>query len=137
VRSRTCIRWFLGGFGIGIALDFAGTAAQVMTSESEADAKLTHENVAQLRAGKIPEGLLPGQVKFLRSLDLDPKVTHEFRTYRRGLIQDGEERAGVRLELAMAFLRRLVDYHEQLATKYDRARRRPWLPVEPDPLVPK
>jgi hypothetical protein len=103
----------------------------------EADAKLRRENVAQLQAGNIPNGLLPGQVDFLRSLDLGPKVTPEFREYRRGLIQEGEERAGVRQEQAMDFLRRLVDYHEQLATKYDRARWRPWLPVEPDPPMPK
>jgi hypothetical protein len=232
-RIRTGIRWFLGGFGLGIALDFIVTAAQVVTSEytlrdvpqllvwnlwwasyvgassgliglirsrhpgpwiwrrpqfrtrtlmvvvaylaflfsavvsshrlsigamrysqkaiasagmakvfrdfrlkPEADAKLKRENVAQLQAGKIPEGLHPGQVDFLRSLDLDPKVTPEFRKYRRGLIQEGEEQAGVRQKQAMAFLRRLVDYHEQLATKYDRARWRPWLPVEPDPPMP-
>ena len=28
-RSRARIRWFLGGFGIGIALDFVVTAAQL------------------------------------------------------------------------------------------------------------
>ena len=32
-RSRARIRWFLGGFGIGIALDFVVTAAKVGTSE--------------------------------------------------------------------------------------------------------
>jgi hypothetical protein len=233
-RIRARIRWFLGGFGIGIALDFVVTAAQVVTSEytlldvpqllvwnlagapylgaitgligliwsrhpgpwiwrcpkfrtrtlmvvvaylaflfsavvsshrlsiaamrhsqraiasagmakvyreltvkPDADAKLRRENVAQLQAGKIPKGLLPGQVHFLRSLDLDPKVTPEFREYRRALIQEGEERAGVRQKQASDFLRRLVDYHEQLANKYDRARWRPWLPVEPDPIMPK
>jgi hypothetical protein len=103
----------------------------------EVDAKLRKGNVAQLQAGKIPEGLLPGQVDFLRSLELDPKVAPEFRDFRRGLILKGEEQAEARAELAMAFLHRLVDYHEQLVTKYDRARWRPWLPVEPDPPTPK
>ena len=33
--------------------------------------------------------------------------------------------------------RRLVEYNEKLAVKYDRARRKPWLPVEPDfPMPP-
>jgi len=233
-RSRARIRWFLGGFGTGIALDFVVTAVQVAKREytildvpellvwnlagalylgaitgligvirtrhpgpwmwrrprfrtrtlmvvvaymafvfsavvsshrltiisrwhvqkaitsagmakhfrelwlkTEADAKLTRENVAQLQAGKIPEGLHPGTVDFLRSLDHDPKVTSEFREYRRGLIQEGEENAGARQEQAIAFLRRLVEYHEQLTTKYDRALWRPWLPVEPDPPMPK
>ena len=30
----------------------------------------------------------------------------------------------------------LADYHGQLAAKYEKARRRPWLPVEPDPPMP-
>jgi hypothetical protein len=32
---------------------------------------------------------------------------------------------------------RLADYHEDLAGKYERAARYPWLPVEPDPPEPK
>jgi hypothetical protein len=31
---------------------------------------------------------------------------------------------------------RLADYHEALARKYDRAARRPWWPVAPDPPEP-
>jgi hypothetical protein len=105
--------------------------------KTEADAKVRRENVAQLQAGKIPPGLLPGQVDFLRSLDHDPKVTPEFREYRRRLIREGEEQAGARHELTIAFCRKLVEYHEQLAARYDRALWRPWLPVEPDPPMPQ
>jgi hypothetical protein len=32
---------------------------------------------------------------------------------------------------------RLADYHEDLARKYERAARYPWLPVEPDPPEPE
>jgi hypothetical protein len=105
--------------------------------KTEGDAKLSRENVAQLQAGKIPDGLLPGQGDFLRSLDHDPKVTPEFREYRRRLIREGEEQAGARHQQTIAFLRKLVEYHEQLVTKYDRARWRPWLPVEPDLPMPQ
>jgi hypothetical protein len=31
----------------------------------------------------------------------------------------------------------LADYHGQMKTKYQAAARRPWLPVEPDPLQPE
>ena len=31
----------------------------------------------------------------------------------------------------------LVDYHEDMARKYERAARYPWVPVEPDPPEPK
>ena len=32
---------------------------------------------------------------------------------------------------------RLADYHEAMAAKYEQAARSPWLPVDPDPPVPK
>ncbi len=32
---------------------------------------------------------------------------------------------------------RLADYREAMAAKYERAARSPWLPVDPDPPVPK
>jgi hypothetical protein len=104
--------------------------------KSESNAKLRSANVAELHAGKIPEGLHPGQKDFLRSLDLDPKVTPEFREYRRRLITEGEEQTRTREEHNVAIFRGLVEYHDQLAAKYDRARWRPWLPVEPDPPLP-
>ncbi|WP_020465477.1 hypothetical protein [Singulisphaera acidiphila] len=34
-------------------------------------------------------------------------------------------------------LRRLAAHYNRLAIKYDRAQWRPWLPVEPDPPLPK
>jgi hypothetical protein len=34
------------------------------------------------------------------------------------------------------YLQRNADYHAQLARKYERAARYPWLPVEPDPPLP-
>lgn len=37
----------------------------------------------------------------------------------------------------MARLLRVIDYHSQLARKYERAARYPWLPVEPDPPEPE
>jgi hypothetical protein len=104
--------------------------------QSEADAKLRRENVAGLRAGEIPVGLMPTQLEFLRSLEGDAKVTPPYRQYRRDLITDGEEKHETRQEHNAAYLLRLGEYFENLAAKYDQARLRPWLPVEPDPPVP-
>ncbi len=117
--------------------DSMGKVFREQKRQSEDDAKLRRANVAELRAGRIPEGLLPIQREFLRSLEEDPKVTAEHRTYRRDLITDGEEATRIRQEHNVEFLGRLEDYHEQLAAKYGRARLRPWLPVEADPPMPK
>jgi hypothetical protein len=104
--------------------------------KSESDAKFRSANVAELHAGKIPEGLHPGQKDFLRSLDFDPKVTPEYRSYRHRLITEGEEQKRTLQERNVVVFRGLVEHFEQLAVKYDRARWRPWFPVEPDPPLP-
>ena len=107
-----------------------------MARNAAAEAGLKRQSIEQLRVGKIPESLSPGQRVFLRSLETDPKITTEFRAYRRGLIADGEEQLR-RLQERNAFVfGRLAVYYEELAAKYEKARRRPWLPVEPDPPMP-
>ena len=80
------------------------------------------------------EPLLPGQREFLRSLD--QTATPEYRQARYNLIADGEERSGKIQALNEVVFKGLVAYHRKLAAKYDLARRRPWLPVEPDPPPP-
>lgn len=105
--------------------------------KAEDDAALRRSNVGGLHAGKIPEGLLLGQRDFLRSLEEDSKVTPDHRKLRRDLITDGEEKSMIRQEQNADLFGRLAAYHDGLAAKYDRARWRPWLPVEPDPPVPK
>jgi hypothetical protein len=104
--------------------------------KSEADAKLKRANVMGLRAGKIPDGLLQVQREFLQGLEDDAKATPEYRKYRRDLILGSEEQDVSRHELNVIMLRKRVDYFESLEDKYKRARKRPWLPVEPDPPVP-
>ena len=104
--------------------------------KSEADAELRRANVAGLRAGEIPVGLLPTQRELLRSLEVDAKVTPASRQHLRQVITDLEAYHQTRQEKNVAYLRRLGAYYENLAAKYDRARLRPWLPVEPDPPVP-
>ena len=107
-----------------------------ISQKAEIDAEKKRANIAGLRAGKIPDGLMPGQADFLRELETDPKVTPEHRAYRRGLILDGD----VRLEAMQArnavVVGALADYHDRMAAKYDEARWHPWLPVEPDPPAP-
>jgi hypothetical protein len=104
--------------------------------KSAVEASQKRQAVEQLHAGKIPESLFPGQREFLRSLETDPKSTPEYREYRRGLITDGEEQWGIRQERNAFVVGRLADYYERLAAKYEKARRRPWLPVQPDPPMP-
>lgn len=72
------------------------------------------------------------------------RLGHTARQYESKFITSGQlmkvyqnmERL-VPHERGAAHLRKLVDYHNQLVKKYDRARRRPWLPVSPDPPPPK
>jgi hypothetical protein len=140
-------------FGMGVSTQRLGNSARLyyqkyvtadsmahlfreQGKKSEAEASQKRDAVDQLRAGKNPDSLHPIQKDFLRSLELDPKVTPEYRKYRRGLITDGEERTGTMQERNAVVYRGLVEYNEQLAAKYNRARWRPWLPVEPDPPMP-
>ena len=110
---------------------------QDLQKKSADDAKLRRANIAGLRAGKIPEGLQKGQREFLQSLDEDAKVTPEYRKYRRELITDGEESARIRQEHNVLVFQQSEEYYAHLAAKYERARRQPWIPVEPDPPSPK
>ena len=119
-----------------VSADSMAKVYRVLLRRSADEASQKRQAVEQLRAGKIPESLLPGQRDFLRSLDVDPKITPEYREYRRGLITDGAEQTRIRQERNAIVFQGLVDYHEQLAAKYEKARRRPWLPVEPDPPMP-
>ena len=68
------------------------------TRKCDADAKLKRKNVTELKAGKIPVGLLQIQRVFLQSLEDDPKVTPDYRIYRRGLITESEEQHRIRQE---------------------------------------
>jgi hypothetical protein len=102
--------------------------------KSAADSRFRLGNAAALREGKIPEGLLPIQKDFLRSLD--QTATPDYRKYRYGLIMEGEERLGKMQERNVVVFEGLADYHEQLSEKYDRAQWRPWRPVAPDPPPP-
>ena len=56
------------------------------------EAPMCRNNASELRAGRIPDGIEGGQKTFLKSLDRS--ATPEYRTYRFGLIADGEDRSG-------------------------------------------
>jgi len=98
------------------------------------DSKQRLESAAVLRTDKVSETLTQEQKDFLRSLD--QKATPEYRKYRYGLIEESEESQGRMQEHNAVVVRGLAEYYEALAAKYDRARWRPWLPVEPDPPMP-
>jgi hypothetical protein len=105
-----------------------------LAKKAEAESGQLLSTAAELRSGRIPDGLHPSQKEFLKSLDRT--ATPEYREERYGLIADGDEQRRRGLEHAVEVLRRLIAHYEELAAKYDRARRRPWLPVEPDPPRP-
>ena len=58
------------------------------------------------------------------------------RTYRRGLITEGEEQDRIKQENNVLVLGRIAEHFERLAAKYEWFQWHPWLPVEPDPPVP-
>ena len=102
----------------------------------DADAKLKRKNVTELQAGRIPKGLHQIQRAVLQSLEDDAKATPDYRTYRRGLITEGEEQNRIRMENNVVVLRRIAEHFERLAAKYEWFQWHPWLPIEPDPPVP-
>jgi hypothetical protein len=141
-------------FGVGVSTIRIGIAAQRYLQESvssaerariyreqgrkcDSDAKLKRANVADLRAGKVPVGLLPIQREFLQSLEDDPKVTPDYRAYVRGPITEGEEAHRIRQEHNVVVMGRIAEHFEKLAAKYEWYRWHPWLPIEPDPPVPE
>lgn len=119
------------------AADSSATSSRNLERFWADHARQRRANVEALRAGKIPEGLFATQRDFLRSLEADPKRTPKERKFHRDLITDLEERLRISEEQSADLNRRLAEYHDGLAAKYDRARWRPWLPVEPDPPAPK
>jgi hypothetical protein len=139
--------------GVGVSTFRIGAAAQrylqkTVTSaemvrvyreearKCDADAKLKRKNVTELQAGRIPEGLHQTQRAFLQSLEDNAKATPDYRTYRRGIITEGEEQNRVRMENNVVVLSRVAEHFERLAAKYEWFQWHPWLPVEPDPPVP-
>jgi hypothetical protein len=154
LRTRTLmfvIAYIALLFGMGVSTAPLGAAARryhqkyvtslwmVATFRDQArksgvEARQRQENLATLRLGKIPEGLLQSQKDFLRSLD--QTATPEYRAYRYGLIADGEEFHGTRQARNEVGIQGLSAYFERLAAKYDRARWRPWIPVADDPPIP-
>jgi hypothetical protein len=100
-------------------------------AKSSAEARQKLAAAAELRSGRIPDDLAPPQKALLRSID--PKATPELRKERYERIATAEEYGAKGPELSAAWFRKMVVYYEGLAAKYDRARRRPWLLVEPDP----
>lgn len=92
-------------------------------------------NAEALRAGRIPDGLLDSQKEFLRSLDRS--ATKEYRKYRYGLIADVEQLRADTAAGNVITYSRIVDYQRALAEKYNVAAQKPWLPVAPDPPMPR
>jgi hypothetical protein len=66
-----------------------------------------------------------------RLADHHAEMARQLRSSHGSIIRPG----GVYVHVPLTHPR-LADYHEDLARKYERAARYPWLPVEPDPPEP-
>lgn len=93
------------------------------------------KNAEALRAGRIPDGLDRQQIAFLKSLD--GKATEDYKKQRYALIANEEQRQADIGKSNVDVYGRIVDHYKAMAAKYAVAAERPWLPVEPDPPVPK
>jgi hypothetical protein len=98
------------------------------------DAPMRRGNAKELRAGRIPLGILTAQKTFLQSLDKTKDA--DYRKYRYGLIADGEDLQGQSAESNVIAYTQLARYFDQLARKCAQAERQPWKPVPPDPPRP-
>jgi hypothetical protein len=100
----------------------------------EAEAARCANEAALLRDGKIPESLTQHQKEFLRSLDQG--VSPDYRQKRYEIIADSAEEMHRYKNASARQTVRMVDYFAVLRAKYERAVRRPWIPVPPDPPRP-
>jgi hypothetical protein len=90
-------------------------------------------NAKELRAGRIPDGILPAQKAFLKGLE--GKSTEQYKQYRYGLIADGEDRLAKLASQILPGLTPQLEIYKKLAEKYTKAEQQPWVPVEPDPPI--
>ena len=138
-------------FGVGVEGHRIGGAAQQyharkisardmavsfreIARKSATEAPMRRHNAQQLRDGRIPDGILDGQKTFLKSLEKN--ATPEYRSYRFGLIADGEDLQLKSAEANLSAFEKLADYYEQIADKYAKAEQEPWVSVLPDSLRP-
>ena len=106
---------------------------QNLLDRARADLKRA-DDAKELRAGHIPDGLLPAQKTFLKGLE--GNATEEYKKYRYGLIADGEDRQAGLATLNVAEFTPRIEIYKRLVEKYTKAAQEPWVPVEPDPPMP-
>ncbi len=106
---------------------------QTVLERARADLKRA-ENAKELRAGRIPDGLLPAQQAFLKGLE--GNATEQYKQYRYGIMADGEDRLAQLAAQNLSECTPVLEWHRKLAEKYTKAAQKPWVPVEPDPPMP-
>ncbi len=106
---------------------------QTQVQKARADLKRA-DNAKELRAGRIPDGLLPSQKAFLKGLEGDS--TEEYKKYRYGLIADGEDQQAKLASQNVAEFTARIAIYKRLVEKYEKAAQEPWVRVEPDPPMP-
>jgi hypothetical protein len=92
------------------------------------------ENAKELRAGRIPDGIEPSQIAFLKGLE--GKSSGQYKQYQYGLIADGEDRQAQMSTQIVPGLTRSLAHYKKLAEKYSKAEQEPWVAVAPDPPMP-
>jgi hypothetical protein len=103
---------------------------QGLLEKNQSDLKRA-ENARELRAGRIPDGLLPRQKTFLKGLE--GNSTDQYKKYRYGIIADGEDRLAEIASQNVAEYTKRIEINRKLAEKYTRAAQQPLVAVEPDP----
>jgi hypothetical protein len=136
-------------FGLGVEAERIGSSARryhqqyLIAKEAasrlgeslqltQAQARARLQNAETLRRGAIPANIPQFQQALLKSLDADAKVRPEDRERQYNQIADYEESQGRLAETGARQNAIPFDYFSELAAKYDKAQREPWLAVAPD-----
>jgi hypothetical protein len=128
-HSNLAQRYHFKALGSKTMIDVFQTQVQKARADLE-----RADSAKELRAGRIPDALLPSQKVFLKGLE--GNATEEYKKYRYGLIADGEDlQAKLAAQNVAEFTARIAIY-KKLVEKYDKAAQEPWVRVEPDPPMP-
>ena len=95
---------------------------QTVLERARADLKRA-ERAKELRAGRIPDGLLPTQQAFLKGLE--GNATEQYKQYRYGVMADGEDHLAQLAAQNLSDYTPLFEFHKKLAAKYTKAAQKP------------
>jgi hypothetical protein len=115
---------------------YASTVVDVfegLLTTAQADVKRS-EDAKELRTGRIPDGIEPGQKAFLTGLD--GKSAEQYKEYRYGLFADGEDLQPKLSADIVSDVTRRIEICRRIIEKFTKDEQQPWVAVEPDPPMP-